>query len=98
MYPRLRVALPALRWQAALTQAQLAARAGIHPSTLNRLEWQKGTPSARTIRRIADALGINPTELVIVEDTPRHESADMTALLDTIQANLGKLSQRMPPV
>ena len=44
------------RRQAALTQADLARRAGIRPETLNRIEKGKTTPDVATIAKIERAL------------------------------------------
>ena len=53
----------ALRLQHALTQTELAERAGVSPAAVLRLE--RGTHQARpsTIRKLARALGVKPTEL-----------------------------------
>ena len=52
-----------LRTSRALTQAELAARAGVRRSTIARLE---GGQEARmpTLRRLARALGVEPSELM----------------------------------
>lgn len=52
------------RRQAFLTQAELASRAGIGLTTLNRIERGWVEPHFRTIRKIAAALGVEPHELV----------------------------------
>ena len=53
-----------LRERAFLTQAELGAKAGIAEVTINRLE--RGHTSARisTVRKIAEVLGVHPSELV----------------------------------
>ena len=55
--------LPALREERFLSQMELAKRAGLARSTLARIE---GGEAARlgTIRRLAEALGVTPAELV----------------------------------
>jgi transcriptional regulator with XRE-family HTH domain len=60
------VPLPGLRRQrilAALTQGELATRAGIQRGTVNRLE-QGGEAEISTIRKLANALGCEPKTLI----------------------------------
>ncbi len=52
-----------LREQRLLTQRELAERAGIGPVTLHRIESGKVVPRLRTLRRLAEALGIPPEAL-----------------------------------
>jgi transcriptional regulator with XRE-family HTH domain len=47
-----------------LSHRELATRAGVSPTTVLNLEAGKGEPQRRTIRKLAQALGVNPTELV----------------------------------
>jgi transcriptional regulator with XRE-family HTH domain len=58
--PRLRE----LRTRSFLTQAELAAKSGVSETTINRLE--AGLHGARfsTIRKVAEALGVRPEELI----------------------------------
>ena len=53
-----------LRTRRALTQRELAERAGISTNALNRLELDKAEPHMSTLRKLARALDIDPTELV----------------------------------
>ena len=53
-----------LRTLNALTQAQLAERAGLHRSAVERAERDQTEPHMTTIRKLADALGVHPRELV----------------------------------
>ena len=54
----------ALREERALTQAELAEKAGISPSTLSLIESGKiDRPHMSTLRKISRALGIDPQEL-----------------------------------
>lgn len=60
------VTLPGLlrqRQRAALTQEQLAARAGVQRPTITRLE-NGGEARPTTVRKLADALGCEPRELI----------------------------------
>jgi len=54
----------ALRYQHALSQIDLAARAGLDRFTIMRLE--RGSPvRPSTLRRVAHALGVPPTAITI---------------------------------
>jgi transcriptional regulator with XRE-family HTH domain len=48
----------------ALTQEQLAQRAGVQAATVARIERDEREPHMTTIRKLADALGVHPRELV----------------------------------
>ena len=58
--PRLRE----LRERAFLTQAELAEKSGVSEGTINRIELGRHSPRISTIRRLAQALGVSPEELV----------------------------------
>ena len=42
----------------------LADKSGVHRNTISKLENDKGGAYPETIRRLADALGVDPTELI----------------------------------
>ena len=63
----LAVQIAQLREKQSLTQAQLAERTGIDQADISRIERRFHTPTEKTLRRIADALG---AELRLVEKTP----------------------------
>ena len=42
----------------------LAGASGVHRNTISKLENGKGGAYPDTIRRLADALGVDPTELI----------------------------------
>ncbi len=46
------------------TQAELAERVGVSRDTIVRLERGKQPPRPRTLKKIADALGVDTKELV----------------------------------
>lgn len=51
------------------TQTALAARADVHPSTVNRLEH--GRPaSPASVKSVADALGVTVDDLAAPDDEP----------------------------
>jgi transcriptional regulator with XRE-family HTH domain len=52
------------RVRALLTQEELAERAGIGITTLNRIENDHAEPHFRTIRKLAKALNVDPKELI----------------------------------
>jgi transcriptional regulator with XRE-family HTH domain len=51
-----------------LSQAELARRSDLHTLTISRLETGRAKPSARSVRALADALGITPGELATPEE------------------------------
>ena len=57
-----------LRIRVALTQEELAAKAGIGKNTVNRVERNLTEPHMSTLRKLAEALGVEPHELVRGED------------------------------
>ncbi len=56
--------LRAARERALLTQEELAARAEVQPLTISRIETDKVEPRYSTIRKLAKALGRDPSELL----------------------------------
>ena len=59
--------LRALRQQRVLTLRELEERSGVAYNTIWHLENGKRGAQPRTIRKLADALGVDPEELVKVE-------------------------------
>jgi transcriptional regulator with XRE-family HTH domain len=53
-----------LRTLAALTQEELANRAGITATALSRIERDEAEPRPSTLRKLATALGVEPRELI----------------------------------
>jgi transcriptional regulator with XRE-family HTH domain len=53
-----------LRDARALTQEELANKAGITVTALSRIERNQAEPRATTRRKLAQALGVDPAELV----------------------------------
>lgn len=64
---RLGARLRALRQEAGLTQAELARRTGIHRPNIARVEAGRHTPSLDTLARLASAIGVSATA-VLMED------------------------------
>ena len=56
--------LKTLRVRRALTQQELADRAGVSSNALNRIELNKAEPHMSTLRKLAKALDVDPTELI----------------------------------
>jgi transcriptional regulator with XRE-family HTH domain len=52
------------RQRALLTQEELAARAKVQPLTISRIETDKVEPRYSTIRKVAKALSVDPSELL----------------------------------
>jgi transcriptional regulator with XRE-family HTH domain len=53
-----------LRKQSLMTQEKLAERSGVAVSTIIRIERNQVEPHGSTIRKLAEALGVEPQELV----------------------------------
>ena len=60
--------LKRLRQEQALSLRDLARRSGVAYDTINRLELGKQNAQPRTIRRLAEALGVQPKELMKGEE------------------------------
>lgn len=56
------------RERALLTQEELAARAGVQPLTISRIETDKVEPRFSTIRKIAKALDVDARDLIGDDD------------------------------
>lgn len=56
------------RERALLTQEELANRAGVGLTTLNRIENDRSEPHFRTIRKLAKALDVDPRDLIGSDD------------------------------
>jgi transcriptional regulator with XRE-family HTH domain len=56
--------LRALRIRRALTQEELAKRAGLSKQAVNRLEVDRAEPRMSSLRKLAKALDVDPSELV----------------------------------
>src|SRR4051794_27618189 len=57
-----------LRLEHFLSQRELARLAGMHTVTMTRLEAGHQAPSTRTVRALAEALGVQPAELASPEE------------------------------
>jgi len=55
--------LKELRESQFLTQRELAEKSGVGVATIARIEKGKRHPTFRTIKRLASALGVKPSEL-----------------------------------
>jgi transcriptional regulator with XRE-family HTH domain len=56
--------LKLVRLRKALTQQQLAEKSGVNRVTIVRLEGGKDQPFPTTVRKLADALGVQPEDLM----------------------------------
>ena len=57
-----------LRLARFFSQAELARRSGVHAVTITRLEAGRTAPSTRTVRALAETLGVAPAELATPEE------------------------------
>jgi transcriptional regulator with XRE-family HTH domain len=57
-----------LRLARFFSQAELARRTGLHTLTISRLEAGRAKPSTRTVRALAQGLGVTPAELATPEE------------------------------
>jgi transcriptional regulator with XRE-family HTH domain len=53
-----------------LTQTDVAAMTGLNTSTIAHIEIGRATPRPRTIRKLAEALGVDPAWLAYGEPEP----------------------------
>lgn len=58
-----------LRLAAGLTQAELARRTGIHRPNIARVEAGRHTPSLETLARIANAIGVSTTRVLVSRES-----------------------------
>jgi DNA-binding XRE family transcriptional regulator len=56
--------LERLRFRAALSQIELAKKAGVTPAAVNRIERNRVEPQMRTVRKLAEALDVEPHVLI----------------------------------
>lgn len=56
--------LKALRIEQALTQEELANKAGVAPNTVARLERNETEPHMSSARKLASALGVEPRQIM----------------------------------
>ena len=56
--------LERLRLRAALSQIELAKKAGVTPAAVNRIERNRVEPQMRTVRKLAEALDVEPHVLI----------------------------------
>ncbi|MCK6519809.1 helix-turn-helix domain-containing protein [Myxococcota bacterium] len=71
------IRLIGLRHAAGLSQAALAARVGMDPDELARLEAGVGEPTVETVALLAEGLGVKPVELVRDENDPAKILGDL---------------------
>lgn len=64
--------LKAVRERKALSQQELAEQAGLTRVTVARLESGATQPYPKTVRRLAEVLGVEPRELMRDDDEQRH--------------------------
>ncbi|HEX8969108.1 MAG TPA: helix-turn-helix transcriptional regulator [Chloroflexota bacterium] len=67
-----------IRLERFLSQAELARRSGVHALTVTRLESGRTAPSTRTVRALAQALGVQPGELASPEEVAEADRRERT--------------------
>lgn len=67
----MQVHLRSVRQRRYLTLRGLSALTGVTPANLQRIEMGKARPRPTTIRRLAEALGVDPSEIADFEDEER---------------------------
>jgi transcriptional regulator with XRE-family HTH domain len=75
------------------SQAELARRSGVHTVTIARLEAGATAPSTRTVRALAEALGVAPGELATPEEVAE---ADRRQRARAARPNVSELSEGPP--
>lgn len=79
-----------LRLERFLSQAELARRAGLHPLTVTRLETGAAAPTSRSVRALADVLGVAPGDLAAPE-----EVAELRRVLGDARPLVGEAGDRL---
>ncbi|HTU27969.1 MAG TPA: helix-turn-helix transcriptional regulator [Solirubrobacteraceae bacterium] len=69
--------LVAARRGAGLTQSELAERAGVHLTQLNRYEAGTSEPTLRVVRRLCVTLGLSADELVFGEQSAADDDGEL---------------------
>jgi transcriptional regulator with XRE-family HTH domain len=66
-----------VRLEHSFSQAELARRSGVHALTITRLESGRTAPSTRTVRALAEALGVQPGELATPEEVAEADRREL---------------------
>lgn len=82
-----------LREDAALTQEELGKSADVHPITISTLENNARTASARTLKKLAAALGVNVRELTTPADKPPSAIPDEPGLTEENEGYVEEIRQ-----
>jgi transcriptional regulator with XRE-family HTH domain len=68
-----------LRTERALSQTELAVAAGVTKLTVSRLERDVKFPHPKTLRSIAQALGVQPSDLIDADEVMEHRAGKVAA-------------------
>jgi transcriptional regulator with XRE-family HTH domain len=89
-----------LRIERGLSQAKLAARAGIDPSTVNQIETGKRSPSANSLNKLARALEVEVADLfpkgqppLPLDEVAGSETELLRRVLDAVRQDMKRQSQ-----
>ncbi len=87
-----------IRNQKDLTQKQISERSGIATSYLSRVENRRLEPRPKTLRRIAEALGV-PVSDLFLEGSPDRKTSQClititgTCIMDLLRSGRGKMAR-----
>lgn len=86
--------IKALRQARSLTQAQVAEAAGIDPSFYGQIERGANVPSVRTLLSVAEALGVEPAQLLPSRKAKERPSPHAEVVRDIV-SDLAPEDQRL---
>ena len=75
--------LSELRRERGLTQAELAARAGVHPSQMHRYEAGTAEPTLSVLRGLATGLGVSADRLIFADEVEVLVEARLRAAIES---------------
>jgi transcriptional regulator with XRE-family HTH domain len=75
--------LAELRRERGLTQAELAKRAGVHPSQMHRYEAGTAEPTVKVLRGMALGLGVSSDQLIFSDHIEHLPEARLRAALES---------------
>lgn len=86
-----------LRMEQGLSLRDFGARAGVHPFHVMAIELGQLAANTKTLRLIAEALGVEPLDL-LNHDIDRDDIGHLVELMRTQPESVGKIMQRVRPL